>query len=133
MRAIFYDGLPWKKNPTRVFAFYGVPARKGADRLPAMVLVHGGDGTAFADWVKLWNDRGYAAIAMDTCGSVPSKGYGEPGGADNRPRHNFSGPPGWNASFRTGRLARRGPMDVSRRSGHPAGKLFASVISRNRS
>jgi dienelactone hydrolase len=99
MRAIFYDGLPWKKKATRVFAFYGVPARKGADRLPAMILVHGGDGTAFADWVKLWNDRGYAAIAMDTCGSVPSKGYGEPGGADNRPRHNFSGPPGWNASF----------------------------------
>ena len=64
-----------------------------------MVLVHGGNGTAFADWVKLWNDRGYAAIAMDTCGSVPSKGYGEPGGTDNRPRHDFSGPPGWNASF----------------------------------
>jgi dienelactone hydrolase len=99
MRAFFYDGLPWKGNPTRVFAFYGVPARKGAERLPAMVLVHGGDGTAFADWVKLWNDRGYAAIAIDTCGSVPSQGYGEPGGTDNRPRHDFSGPPGWNAAF----------------------------------
>ena len=99
MRAIFYDGLPWKGKPTRVFAFYGVPARTGAERLPAMVLVHGGDGTAFADWVKLWNDRGYAAIAMDTCGSVPSKGYGEPGGTENRPRHDFSGPPGWNAGF----------------------------------
>lgn len=32
-----------------------------------MVLVHGGEGTAFAKWVRLWNERGYAAIAMDTC------------------------------------------------------------------
>jgi dienelactone hydrolase len=36
---------------------------------------------------------------MDTCGSTPSRGYGEPGGAPNRPRHRFSGPPGWDASF----------------------------------
>ena len=40
-------------------------------KLPAMVLVHGGAGTAFADWVRMWKRRGYAAIAMDTCGSVP--------------------------------------------------------------
>ena len=99
MRAIFYDGLPWKGKPTRVFAWYGAPARKGAERLPAMLLVHGGGGTAFANWVKLWNDRGYAVIAMDTCGSLPSRGYGEPEGADHRPRHEFSGPPGWDDSF----------------------------------
>jgi dienelactone hydrolase len=100
MRSLFYDGLPWKGRPTRVFAWYGVPeTRPASGKFPAIVLVHGGGGTAFADWVKLWNSRGYAAIAMDTCGSLPSRGYDEPGGAKDRPRHEFSGPPGWDAGF----------------------------------
>ena len=71
VRALFFEGLSWKGKPTRVFAWYGVPAQKKGEKLPAMVLVHGGAGTAFADWVRLWNARGYAAIAFDTCGSVP--------------------------------------------------------------
>jgi dienelactone hydrolase len=54
-----------------------------------MVLVHGGGGTAFAHWVKMWNDRGYAAIAMDTCGCVPVGVYGE------WQHHERGGPPGW--------------------------------------
>lgn len=54
-----------------------------------MVLVHGGGGTAFAEWVRLWNNAGYAAIAMDTCGSTAG------GEHANRPRHALGGPPGW--------------------------------------
>jgi dienelactone hydrolase len=72
VRALFFDGLPWKGKPTRVFAWYGVPPHKDGEKLPAIVLVHGGAGTAFAKWVRLWNERGYAAIAMDTCGSLPN-------------------------------------------------------------
>jgi dienelactone hydrolase len=54
-----------------------------------MVLVHGGGGSAFIDWVRLWVGRGYAAIAMDTCGCTS-------GGEDhNHPRHAYGGPPGW--------------------------------------
>jgi dienelactone hydrolase len=90
VRALFYEGPAWKGKPTRIFAWYGAPATKPGERVPAMVLVHGGGGTAFADWVRLWNGRGYAAIAMDTCGSLP---------AAERPRHDYSGPPGWDASF----------------------------------
>jgi dienelactone hydrolase len=56
-----------------------------------MVLIHGGGGTAFPDWVRRWTARGYAAIAMDTCGCVTG---GEPG---SRPRHDDGGPPGWGA------------------------------------
>lgn len=41
-------------------------------KVPGIVLVHGGGGTAFRDWVKLWMDRGYAAIAMDTYGCIPT-------------------------------------------------------------
>ena len=54
-----------------------------------MVLVHGGGGTAFDAWVRLWNSRGYAAIAMDLCGCVPIGTYG------NWHRHDAGGPPGW--------------------------------------
>lgn len=89
VRALFYDGVPYQGKPTRAFAWYGAPA-DGADRKhPAMVLVHGGGGTAFAEWVRLWVGRGYTAIAMDTCGCVPRGEYGK------WERHDDGGPPGW--------------------------------------
>jgi len=87
--SVFFEGLPWRKRPTRVFAYHGVPKAAAGERAPGMVLVHGGGGTAFDAWVRLWNDRGYAAIAMDTCGCVPIGSYG------NWQRHDFGGPPGW--------------------------------------
>ncbi len=89
VKSLFYDGLPWKGDPTRVFAWYGAPETKTDEKLPAMVLVHGGGGTAFDEWVRLWNGRGYAAIAMDLCGCVPEGVYG------GWSRHEFGGPPGW--------------------------------------
>jgi dienelactone hydrolase len=90
LKTIFYEGLPWKGAPTRVFAYYGLPEGASAShKVPAMVLIHGGGGTAFADWVKLWNKRGYAAIAMDTCGAVPVGSYSK------WQRHPQGGPPGW--------------------------------------
>lgn len=91
VKPIFIEGEPWHGKPTRIFAWWGLP--KGATderKVPAMVLVHGGGGTAFATWVKTWNDRGYAAIAMDTCGAVPQ--------GDRKVRHEGSGPAGWGAS-----------------------------------
>jgi len=89
VRALFYDGLPWKGKPTRVFAWYAAPELKAGEKVPAMILVHGGGGTAFDDWVRLWTKRGYAAISMDTCGCTA-------GGEHNkRPRHEMGGPPGW--------------------------------------
>ena len=68
VRALYFDSVHWKGKPTRVFAYYGAPA---GIKLPAMVLIHGGGGTAFAEWVRLWNKRGYAAIAIDTRGNLP--------------------------------------------------------------
>ncbi len=100
LRAIFYEGLTWKGKPTRVFAWYGAPSDASAKKkVPAMVLVHGGGGTAFVEWVRLWNSRGYAAIAMDTCGGTPTNDKGELQlgvfGKPIWPRHEFSGPAGW--------------------------------------
>ncbi|WP_397569278.1 alpha/beta hydrolase family protein [Schlesneria sp. T3-172] len=96
VKAFYYQGLNYNQRPTRVFAYYGVPAKREDShdsRLPAIVLIHGGGGTAFDRWVKLWNSRGYAAIAMDLCGCVPVGTYG------NWKRHDDGGPAGWDASF----------------------------------
>lgn len=96
VQTFFYEGPPYRGKPTKIFAYYGKPAEpsdKAGKKFPAMVLIHGGGGTAFDRWVKLWNSRGYAAIAMDLCGCVPVGTYGK------WQRHENGGPPGWGASF----------------------------------
>ena len=95
VRPIWIEGEDCCGKPTRVFAWWGLPEGASAGRkVPAMVLVHGGGGTAFARWVKTWTDRGYAAIAMDNCGGAPR---GERDGRPH-PRHAWSGPYGWQDS-----------------------------------
>jgi cephalosporin-C deacetylase-like acetyl esterase len=59
--------------------------------LPAVVLIHGGGGTAFAEWVRLWAERGYAAIAMDLAGHRPVAGQ-NPHARTNRTRLPNGGP-----------------------------------------
>ncbi len=88
LEAVFFDAAPWNGKPTRTFAWIGMPKVEPGRKVPGIVLVHGGGGTAFADWVKLWNRRGYAAIAMDTCGTVPRGTYA------HWDRHPEGGPPG---------------------------------------
>ena len=75
IHSLTYAGEAYQGRPTAVFAFYASPitlgeAKAGA-KFPGVVLIHGGGGTAFADWVQLWAKRGYAAIAMDLSGSRP--------------------------------------------------------------
>jgi cephalosporin-C deacetylase-like acetyl esterase len=90
VQSIFFEGVPFQKKPTKVFAYYGLPkGLKPGEKAPGIVLVHGGGGTAFDRWVRLWNSRGYAAIAPDLCGCVPIGSYGK------WQRHEAGGPPGW--------------------------------------
>lgn len=73
VQAYFLQSVDYNDAPTYVFAFVGIPSAATKDcPVPGIVLVHGGGGTAFADWVKMWNDKGYAAIAIDTEGRIPT-------------------------------------------------------------
>ena len=77
VHALTYAGEVYQGHPTQVYAFYASPVTVGdvpaaaGKTFPGVVLVHGGGGTAFADWAFLWAKRGYAAIAMDLAGSRP--------------------------------------------------------------
>ena len=73
IQAISFDGLKvGDGKKTRIFAYIGLPDGASADKpVPAMVLVHGGGGHAYMEWVRIWNERGYAAIAMETTGYFP--------------------------------------------------------------
>jgi len=79
VRALLYEGPSFQGKPTSVFAYYATPETlvknppRTDNSLPAVVLVHGGGGTAFPQWVKLWAERGYAAIAMDLAGCSAKK------------------------------------------------------------
>lgn len=75
IHSLIYAGEPYEGHPTEVFALYASPVTLGESqpgtRYPGVVLIHGGGGTAFAEWVHLWARRGYAALAMDLAGARP--------------------------------------------------------------
>lgn len=69
---VMIEGEPWQGRETWCFAYCGVPEwASPATPAPAIVLVHGGLGTAYPEWVRMWVKRGYAAICVDTCGALP--------------------------------------------------------------
>jgi len=82
LQMVLYENEPFYGKPTQVFACLGTPDTD-EDRVPGVVCVHGGGGHAFREWVRLWTDRGYAAIAMDL------RGHGAEGApfADGGPDH----------------------------------------------
>jgi dienelactone hydrolase len=88
LRPLFFESVPWHGRPTRVFAWLGVPAAD--EPVPGVVLVHGGGGTAFTEWVRRWNDRGFAAIAIAVEGQTDEPA-GD-GGESRWRRHAFGGP-----------------------------------------
>lgn len=70
VQQVWYEGEPFRGKSTRVFGYVGRPAT-GAGPFPAILLVHGGGGKAFAEWSTLWAERGYVALAMDLSGRGP--------------------------------------------------------------
>ncbi|WP_169409416.1 alpha/beta hydrolase family protein [Dyadobacter beijingensis] len=76
VRSLLYQSVDYEGKPTEVFAYYSNPdiiAGKpgGKQKFPGLVLIHGGGGKAFREWVEKWAREGYAAIAMDLSGNGP--------------------------------------------------------------
>lgn len=88
IKAIYFEALEWKGKPTKVFAWLGVP-KNPSGKVPGIVLVHGGGGTAFAEWVKLWNEQGFAAIAIAVEGQTSNRSGAD---ANTWERHESGGP-----------------------------------------
>jgi dienelactone hydrolase len=91
LKAIYFDALPWKGKPTRVFAWLGLPEEQKG-RVPGMVLVHGGGGTAFKEWVKKWNEHGFAAISIAVEGQTDQPDTAAPPKGRGWKRHDWAGP-----------------------------------------
>jgi dienelactone hydrolase len=73
IQAITFDALPIAGRKTKVFAYLALPKAASKDHpVPAIVLVHGGGGHPFLEWMTLWLNRGYAAIALETTGYFPT-------------------------------------------------------------
>lgn len=92
IQSLIYEGESIDGEATEVFAFYASPQTlgkaNGDEKFPGIVLIHGGGGTAFADWVWMWANRGYAAIAMDLGGErPPAPAYDADGNLKPHTRH----------------------------------------------
>ena len=98
LHQLYLGGAPYKDSPTRIFAIYGRPDRAlasdrlGNGKIPAVVLVHGGGGTAFAEWVRRWNKAGFAAIAVAVEGQTDVVADMNLNGSERWERHAHSGP-----------------------------------------
>jgi len=95
IKEIFYENEAYMGKKTEVFAYIGVPENL-KNPAPAMVCIHGGGGKAFKAWVKLWNARGYAAIAMDLAGKGPDEKTHAAAGPDQNHEEKFDTALGWN-------------------------------------
>jgi dienelactone hydrolase len=74
VHSLLYEGVEYEGKPTQVFAYYSNPDLLagrvgGTTKFPGIVLIHGGGGKAFKEWVEKWAAEGYAAIAMDLSGN----------------------------------------------------------------
>ena len=60
--SLYFLGEPYQGKQTRIFAYYSVPEGQGP--FPAIVLVHGGGGSTYKNWVRKWNEAGFSAISI---------------------------------------------------------------------
>jgi dienelactone hydrolase len=93
LKPIYFDALDFKGKPTKVFAWLGLPENHGA-KAPGIVLVHGGGGTAFQEWVSKWNAQGFAAISIAVEGQTDQRDLTikDPHNPQGWRRHEWLGP-----------------------------------------
>ncbi len=58
--------------PQKLFCYLGIPDGAGTqNKAPGILLIHGGGGFAYPEWVEEWMKRGYAAVTVDNYGYMP--------------------------------------------------------------
>ena len=75
LKALLVKGKGPNGNEAEFFCYYGhpdAPAPKGG--YPGVVLVHGGGGTAYPNYVDMWVKLGFAVIAPDWYNRRPAPG-----------------------------------------------------------
>ena len=91
LKGLWIESEKWRGRPTHVFGYLALPEGASAtNRVPGIVLAHGGGGTAYPNWAKTWASKGYAAIVVDTCGYLP---FSKP--TEGRVMSGVGGPAGW--------------------------------------
>ncbi len=92
--AVFFDGIKYLGEETTVFSYLGIPnAKKPIGGFPAVILVHGGGGIAFHEWVEYWNGKGYVALSFDTGGrQYGSREHDGKGTAERNPNGRYVTP-----------------------------------------
>jgi dienelactone hydrolase len=105
VRGVLIKGLNYSKaenanKETKFFGWYGVPNNIPAgEKRPAVILVHGGGGNAYTQWVDKWTDKGYIAIAIGLEGYEPLKLTNRQAGTEHTTIANFGGPSRTNVFF----------------------------------
>jgi dienelactone hydrolase len=66
-----FTGMTHEGSKVRVYALFSIPA--GKDHLPGILHVHGGGQTVSPEWLRFWNDRGYAALTFNWGGAWPNR------------------------------------------------------------
>lgn len=73
LKALMVSGKGPKDSAAEFFCYYGVPSTpRPAGGFPAVVLVHGGGGTAYPNYVEDWTKLGFAVIAPDWNNTRPA-------------------------------------------------------------
>ncbi|MBV9865674.1 MAG: acetylxylan esterase [Abitibacteriaceae bacterium] len=62
-QAMVYTSEMYRNEPVRIFAYYAHPV--GAAKVPAIVYIHGGGGSADPNRAVAWAKKGYACLAFD--------------------------------------------------------------------
>lgn len=74
IKAYTYKSVAYNsRTETQPFMAVGMPDKSipmPEGGYPAMVVVHGGGGNTFVDWIKYWTDKGFVAIAPDMFGNM---------------------------------------------------------------
>jgi dienelactone hydrolase len=98
IQPIYYSGVPYQGNCTRVFAWLSLPVDDlSASPIPGAVLLHGGGGSAFKLWCEEWAKRDMASIAIAHEGQTDVKLPEQDEYRRAWERHDWAGP------FRSGR------------------------------